>query len=270
MSETTTLQRRTGGGFMRGFSPLFQKESKTWWGGRRWLFQAILWQVVINGLLFMVLFVLPGVVPADSGMTADPVLNGLQGFFNIGALVLAIGVITLAQDALTAEVQSGTAEWLLAKPVTRQAFILAKFAAQAIGMLVVLTLLPGLVGYILLSVAGTVSLSGFVAGLAVLALHTTFYLVLTFLLGALTRNRMITLAGGLVVLFTGQVAMSLAPLLGVNMALLPTPWPLTAVATALAGGLDLPAQMFIPIGATIIGCVLGLLATIVLFDRLEL
>ncbi len=52
----------------------------------------------------MVLFVLPAVAPEGAGLSDDPVANGLQGFFSIGSMALAVGAILLAGDAITKQV----------------------------------------------------------------------------------------------------------------------------------------------------------------------
>ncbi len=261
-----TLQRTAERGAMQGFGPLLRKELRTWWGGRRWIIQALLWQLVINGLLVMVLFVLPQVVPDDAAVDSNP----LQGFFSIGSLALAIGVIIMVQDALPAELTGGTAEWLLAKPVARPAFILAKLAAHTIGMLVVLIALPGAVALLLLSAAGPVDVGAFLIGLAVLALHTFFYLTLTLMMGVVTRSRGLILAVPLGVLLGGQLILTLTAMLPVGQLLLLTPWPLPNVATALASGAELSLSLIAPVLATAVWSAVFIAVTLWRFDRLEL
>ncbi len=261
--ETTGLTRKVGGS---GLGPLLLKELRTWWGGRRWLWQAILWQIVINGLLLMVVFI----IPPDAGLDPDPVVNGLQGFFSIGSLALAIGVMLLAGDAITGEVASGTAEWLLTKPISRPAFILAKLAAHTIGMLAVLIALPGLVAFGLLTLAGAPDAAGFVVGLAALALHTFFYLALTLMMGTLTNNRAVVLGIGLAVLFGGQLLFSLLAVLSIAPVGLLTPWPLAQVALALANGQALPPELFLPLAATAAWSALFIAVALRRFQRIEL
>lgn len=263
--NTPTLQTVADRGIFQGFGPLLRKENRTWWGGRRWVIQAILWQIVINGLLVMVLFVVPALTPAEVAGEANPI----QGFFSIGSLAVAIGVIIMAQSALTTELQSGTAEWLLAKPVARSAFILAKLAAHTIGMLVVLIILPGAVALVLLSLAGPVNVPAFLAGLAVLALHTFFYLTLTLMMGVLTSSRGVILAVPLAVLFGGQLALTFASMMALQQITLLTPWPLPTVATAVASGISLPADAFTPIVATAVWSVLFIAIALWRFERLE-
>ena len=72
MAHGKLLQPVDGTGSWRGFGPLFGKENRAWWGTRRWLVQAALWLAVVNGLLAMVLFALPGIMPADNA-TPGPI-----------------------------------------------------------------------------------------------------------------------------------------------------------------------------------------------------
>lgn len=259
------LQTSSDRGPLQGFGPLFQKELKSWWGGRRWIVQALLWQVVINGLLVAVLFILPQVLPdgvADS--------NPLQGFFSIGSLALAIGVIVMAQDAFTTELNSGTAEWVLTKPVTRTSFVLAKLGTYTLGMLVVLIFLPGVVALVLLALAGPVDIVAFVTGLGVLALHTFFYLALTLMMGILTRSRGLILAVPLGLLLGGQLIMSLVAALPIGSLLLLTPWPLASVATALASNSGPARDLLLPIVSTAIWSIAFVFVALWRFGRLEL
>jgi ABC-2 type transport system permease protein len=252
MAYSDMLQTADGSRTWRGFGPLLGKENRAWWGTRRWLVQAVLWLVVVNGLLAMVLFALPRIMPADQAPanTTELVQNGLQAFFGAGGMALAIGVIVLAQDTVIGEKQAGTAEWVLSKPVSRFAFWLSKLAAHAIGALIILILLQGLVAYLQLSLFERLELLAFLGGLGILALHTLFYLVLTLLMGVLTDSRGLVLAVSLGTLLGGSLLVSFEPLLYV------TPWGLSNVAVAAAAGLALPAKLLLPIAVTAGWCLL--------------
>jgi len=63
-------------------------------------------------------------------------------------MALPIVAIIIAQDAIIGERQSGTAAWVLSKPVSRPAFILSKLVAGAIGLLVTGIVIQGVVAYI--------------------------------------------------------------------------------------------------------------------------
>ena len=65
-------------------------------------------------------------------------------------IIGAIGGVILVQGALVGEKRSGTAAWVLSKPISRPAFFLAKLIANAIGTLVTITLAQGLIGYLVI------------------------------------------------------------------------------------------------------------------------
>ncbi len=252
MASSEMLQTVSGSRSWRGFGPLFGKENRAWWGTRRWLVQAFLWLAVVNGLLAMVLFVMPQIMPADQqpANTTELVQSGLQAFFGAGGMALAIGVIVLAQDAIIGEKQIGTAEWVLSKPVSRIAFWTSKLAAHAIGALIILVLLQGLAAYVQLSIFERLEPLAFLGGLAILALHTLFYLVLTLLMGVLVDSRGLVLAVSLGTLLAGSLLVTFEPLLYV------TPWGLSNVAVATAAGLALPGKLYLPIAVTAGWCIL--------------
>ncbi len=266
--QAADLVRREGGS---GFGPLLRKELQTWWGGRRWLVQGILWQLILNGLLAFFLFVIPALPVDDPALIdEDPILSGLQGFFAIGSLALAVGVILLSGDALTSEIQLGTAEWVMTKPISRRAFVLAKLAAHTIGMLVVLILLPGLVAYVLLTIAGGFSLLIFAAALAVMALHTFFYLALTLMMGTLTTNRSAVLGVALGTLLGGLVLLNVLAMSPVAFLVWVSPWILSQVTQVIAEGPPVPVAMLVPIAATAAWCALLVAIALWRFKRLEL
>lgn len=112
-------------------------------------------------------------------------------FCSLLSLFSGVGVVIAVQGAVVGEKQSGTAEWVLSKPVSRTAFILPKFIANAVGFLVMVILPQGLCGYLVISLGkgSWISLPGYIAGLALVFLSLVFYLALTIMLGTLFNNR---------------------------------------------------------------------------------
>ncbi len=98
---------------------------------------------MLNGLILLV------------GLTDGPDLNNpvklyetlVQVLFQVGTLATAIGVVTTAQGAIVREKQLGTAAWVLSKPASRSAFVLAKFVAYALAFVSLAVLLPGAIFY---------------------------------------------------------------------------------------------------------------------------
>src|SRR6185503_20475223 len=140
------LEPATSRGWRRGFANLFRKEQSTWWGTRRWLVHLLVWVAVLNGLI---LFLNLNDPPAadDLEVLKDMYQEGLKIFFELTGIATGIGVLITAQSAIVGEKQLGTAAWVLSKPVSRSAFVLAKFASHAIGLLGLAILVPHIVFY---------------------------------------------------------------------------------------------------------------------------
>lgn len=248
-----------------GFRNLLARENKLWWGGRQWLLQGLLGVAGLGGLLAFILFVLPGMVPAGEA-SLDPREGGAQIFFGLGALFLALDVIILTQDMIIGEKQSGVAEWVLSKPVSRPAYLLAKLLANSLGILVMLILLPGLVAYVLFSLAGlALPAADFAPALAILALHTFFYLALALLMGVVSESRGLFLAVTLGSLLGGALLLNL-----LGRAAFVTPWPLGNVAVALALGAPLAGVLWLPVVATAVLALLAIGGAIWRFEQAEL
>lgn len=269
MIADNAFQQVQASGWRRGFANLFGKESRAWWGTRRWLIQAILWTVVVNGLVTFVLFAMPVMVrqvdPAEAA-SFDPIAQGIQALFQIGTVALALGAILLAQDQILGERQNGVTEWILSKPVSRAAYFLSKLAADGIGVLVVLVSLQIAISYGLVSLAhGSPFPAGpFLIGAAGLALHTLFYLALTLMMGVLANSRGALLGIPLGVLFGGLLA---AGFLGT--ASLFTPWSMAAVLPAAVLQAPLPLSVGWPLAMTAVLTLLCIAVALWKFRQLE-
>lgn len=259
MSEMA-MRRRSG------FWNLLARENRMWWGTRRWLMQTLVGVVGVNGLLAIILFVLPDMAAA-AGEPIEPIEAGVQLLMGLGAFVLAIDTIILTQDTIIGEKESGVAEWVLSKPVSRQAYVWAKLVANALGVLVTLVIVPGAVAYGLLSLAvgEPYPAVAFLSGMGVLALHTLFYLALSLMMGVLVTSRGPLLAITLGSVLGGAVAIEFAPSVS-----LVTPWLLPNIAGALALDVPLPADLSLPIGATAVLTLVALAVALWRFQRAEL
>src|SRR5438045_9725128 len=72
---------------------------------------------------------------------------GLQVFFAFAAQAAAMGAAILGMGTIISETQSGTAAWVLSKPLSRTAFITAKLLALSLRLMVIAILLQGLVAF---------------------------------------------------------------------------------------------------------------------------
>lgn len=251
MPSNRDLERVNESHRLRGFGNLFRKENRAWWSTRRWWVNALLWTGMLGGLVGTILFLLPPLavstgdanVEAAGGPVAFGLAMGRAAFFELGTMALAIGVIVLCQDLIVEEKQSGVTEWLLAKPVARRAYVLAKLGASGLAMLLLLIVLPALVVFLLLSLRMGEVLPPlpFLGGLGIMTVHTLFYLSLTLMLGTLFTSRPPILGIALGILLGGNMlAGLLKPVLAV------TPWMLAKIASLVAEPQTLPAGMLWP------------------------
>jgi ABC-2 type transport system permease protein len=225
----------TSRGWLGGFANMLDKELGEWFRTRRWLVHAIIWLAIINGITALILFALPKSGPGTENTPPIGVV-GLSTFFSLAVQAGAIGMIIIAQDEIIREKQTGTAAWILSKPVSRQAFILTKLLANLVGSTVFILMIPALVGYGEFALANTFAQLGpYLQGELVVFLSLLFYLTLTLMLGVLFESRAAVLGIAFGVMFGSsllvQLVAQLAYILPVN---------LSNIAVGLALGQPMP------------------------------
>lgn len=283
MASNSSLQAVPERGWLQGFGNLTRKENRRWWRTGQWLWQTIIWLALVNGMLALVIIVAPraeaaeaqrqtGEVSAVESLPDQPPLDqtGLMIYFTFSGLAIAVGVVILGQEAVILERQTGTAAWVLSKPVSRSAFLLSKLAANALGILVTMVLAQGAVAYGLLYFAtGTAyPVGGFLGGMALVYLTLLFYLALTLMLGTLVNSRGAVIGLPLLLIFGYQLFLGLAPWLMSVM-----PWALTmtmseaqpAMALTLAQGQ--PVTDWLPAIATALWTVVFVGVAVWRFER---
>ena len=265
MSGNEAFELVSEHGWRRGLSNLLDNELARWWKTRTWWIQSLIWVALIGFMLAAVTF---GRVGFD--LTAVAMIYGI-----FAGLFPAVGVIIIMQGALVGEKRDGTAAWVMSKPASRPAFILTKVIANGLGVLATMVILPGVVVYIILSVASKSALnpSAFLSALGILFLNHLFYLSLTLMLGALFSGRGPVIGIALALLFLQQYVIGLAPALGQFL-----PWTLltplnnqtNAVVPNLLLGHPLSTSSYLQIFAVTVECVVFVLIALWRFNREEL
>ncbi len=281
MTRNSALIAAPDRGWLNGFGNLFRKESGQWWGTWQWVIQVFIWLAIVNGMLAMVLLAAPKIEAAQASheIAAAEAAAAIQAlaqtavmvFFIFSGLAPAVGVVIIAQDALVGERQSGTAAWVLSKPISRLAFMASKLASDALGILITMVLAQGVVAYTIYKVGTGISLPipGCLAALGLLYLALLFYLSLTYLLGVLFHSRGPVIGIPLLVIFGNNLA-GLLPWLGKVM-----PWNLVmdlgpdrpALAVLLAQGQPLPT--ILPILGTLALTIIFIAVALWRFQREE-
>jgi len=231
MASNVALHPTRNRRWFGGFGNIFSKENHQWWGTWRWLIQVAIWLVLINGFVLLITVLLPNLSKMKQAIEtmsasqaaevqASIISQGLAYFFIMSGIVAGAGVAIFAQDALIGEKRTGTAAWLLSKPVSRTAFLLAKLAADAIGILVTIVIAQGVIGYFVLRVGTGVwfQVPDFLAAMGLVTLFLFFMLSLTYMLGTLSDSRGLVVGVPLLLLFLANFG-NLVPVLAKIM-----PW----------------------------------------------
>lgn len=177
-TNTISLTPRRERGWRMGLGNMFAKEINSWLRTRRWWMQCLIAIFLLNGLF---------VANMES---SHSVLGAGLSFLMIAGCAAPFVAILMGQDSILGERHSGTAAWVLSKPLRRPAFILAKLIAYGLGLLVTWVVLPGGIAYLQFWVYGLqISLSGYAAGMGLVYLNLLFYLTLALMLGTLFNGR---------------------------------------------------------------------------------
>jgi ABC-2 type transport system permease protein len=274
-------------GWRMGFANLLSKETGAWWRTRMWWIQALIWLAIMNGMVALMLWGVPqeeiaseaaaqaqtdaGAVDMDALMNARPT-RGLTIFLIFGGIALPIAGLIVGQDALIEEKKSGTAAWVLSKPVSRESMVLTKLIAHSLGFLVVGVLLQGLVAYLQIRAAGgDLSVPRFLGALGLLYLNLLFYLTLTLMLGALFAGRGPVLGIAFGLLFGYQIFVGLAN----GLLAYAGPWalvvttPITPQPLSVLVALGQPLPTVVPIIFTALWCVVFTAVAVWRFGREE-
>ncbi len=270
------LQPVTSRGWRRGLGNLLDHELHLWWGWRRWLVQLLIWILLINGAVAFIgigfMVTRDAMDPAEAQqMTPDRIyLILLQVFIQVGILCTAVGAAISAQGTIIQEKQMGTAAWILSKPVSRPAFIVAKVLPQVLGLLVLGMLVPTIVFYVEISLlAGTAPAPvDLLAAMGIWSLVILFYLMLTIMLGTFLNSRGAVLGIALGFLFLGMFVPNALPQLAAIF-----PWKLDGVALVLALGPQAPQALppiaIVPAIAALLWIVIFIVLAIWRFGREE-
>jgi ABC-2 type transport system permease protein len=201
MSGNSAFQMVSERGWRHGLRNLLGNEFERWWGTSRWWRQSLLWAGIVGFMLAAVL------------LGGESVENGYLVYGVFAVMVPSVAVIIMMQGVIVGEKENGTAAWVLSKPVSRAAFIIPKFVANALGALVCMTLIPGAAAYALLSYGGGRLLDPltYLAALGAVWLAQLFFLALTLMLGTLFKTRGPVIGLALALLLLQQYIVGLLP-----------------------------------------------------------
>jgi len=260
-------------GWKTGFNNILRAELNRWWKTRRWLIQCVIWVGIVDLFLFIIL----NAAGAPNELTL-PFEEVIIMYGLIGGSFTSIGVVILMQGAIVGEKSAGTFAWILSKPLSRTAIILAKLIGNFLGFTVTGIIVPGVVAYLLINgfAKFNMPLENLIAGIGVLWLFASYWFALTFMLGFFFKSRGPVIGIPIFLIFGGQIFQQLA------MGLSPTfsnllPYRLIMpinddIAFALFGKLLLgqPITSWLPVFSSIVTIIIFILISIWRFRQEEL
>jgi len=260
LMEKRPLQPIAASGWRGGLGNLLRKELGQWWGTQTWWIQTLIWVLLLNGISTIVAL-------TETGTPAEKLQEVVQTFLPMATGLVGIGTVITAQGAIVGEKQLGTAAWVMSKPASRAAFILAKMVAYTIGFWVTGLIIPATLFFIItrLLVSEPLPLLPFLTGVAVAALSQLFYLMLTLMLGTFANSRGPITGIGVGLILAGLLLKGFIPQ-AIGMV---TPWYLPDISAGLALQLPLPDIWLIPLVVT--GCLIVVFTAVALwrFSREE-
>ncbi len=266
---SSPFQPVTEKGWQRGLGNLLQGEYSAWFKSSRWWKQLLMWFSIIN--VMMLIFIFASAQAARDGEDGPPILF-MYGLF--GGMFVAFGVMIIMQRVLVREKRSGTAAWVLSKPVTRTAFVVSRLAINSIGILLTSVIVPGVLLYVSLgpfSALGWLSPLGFAAGLLTVSLHTSYWIALVLMMGTLSDSSAVVMAVPMTLYFVFWLGTDMVPaLIYVSPLLLtfsPAPDQMSALAMAFMSGE--PIFSWLPLISTMVSCIIFVAVAIWRFNRQE-
>ena len=187
MASDSEFQPVRESGWLSGLPNMLRKENGKWWNTRRWLIQSMVWLLLLNGLHMMVLY-LSG---QESMIPMRDSFESLTIFFTLMGAMTPFGVMILTQGAIIEEKKSGTAEWVLSAPLSREAFVFSKLVVNMLWVFGVLLLLQGVVFEFVLTAFGMtlIPVASLMQGLLIHGFHLLYWLTLTLMLGTFFKGR---------------------------------------------------------------------------------
>lgn len=256
-------------GWRRGLGNLLQGEYSAWFKSSKWWKHLAMWFSIIN-LMMASLILLSPKIAREGGDMPEPIF--MYGIF--GGMFVAFGVMIIMQRVLIAEKHSGTAAWVLSKPVTRTSFVVSRLVVNSIAILLTSVIVPGVIFYItlgLFSGTGWLSPLGYIAGLLMISLHTFFWIALVLMMGSLFESAGVVIAVPMVLFFIFWMGTSIIPALvyisPLLLAFSPAPEQMNALSVSFMTGASV--STWLPLISTVIFSVIFVAVAIWRFNRQE-
>lgn len=267
MSDKTYYYAENG--WTCGLRNMVKKENSIWLRKGKWFVHSIIWSIAITGTVTFIMYLittLPAAVKPEIINNYGMGAAALQFFFNIAGFVSVLAVIILTNDMIISERESGTAEWVLSKPLSRKAFVVSKLIAAVIWIPSIIVILQG---FLLIIVAhlfgGTVDIIPFIKGLSLIWLICFFYISMVLFLGTVLTSRGAVFGISFFFFLLGSIAPLLFPKSYYIM-----PWKLADIAFSVSLSMSWSAKAVLPVIITVLWSLLLIAGSLWRIERIEI
>ncbi|MHA2215589.1 MAG: ABC transporter permease [Candidatus Hodarchaeales archaeon] len=186
MYKNEKLEEKASTNWTSGFDNQFRIELSRWFKRKKFVTHLLLWSGATNGIIQLLWLQAPHIEPYLPMM-----LFGL-----LVGLFPSVGIIILMQESIVGEIKTGTASWILSKPISRESYILAKWLGNSIGATVTMIIIPSIIFHLqlLLFTDLTINYIMLIPIIIVLTLHMLLYLSFTLFMGSFQRNSALIIA----------------------------------------------------------------------------
>jgi ABC-2 type transport system permease protein len=193
----------------------------------------------------------------------------MYGLF--GGMFVAFGVMIIMQRVLISEKNSGTAAWVLSKPVTRTAFVVSRLVVNSIAILLTSVIVPGVIFYITLGLFSDFGWLSPSVSAALAVPHTFYWIALVLMMGTLVESSGVVIGVPMALFFFFWMGTGMVPALIYISPLLLTfsPAPEQMNALSVSFMIGEPVFSWLPLISTIVFCFIFIAVAIRRFNRQE-
>ena len=258
---TETMQRTNIESWHAGMKNLISRELFHERSRMYWIQQLVVWALFTNGMVALVLGMSNFI---GEGMEAMLAIS-LAVFFGMLAMFMSIFIPILLQGTIIDEKVSGTAAWILSKPVSKKAYILSKLVASILAIIAVSVVINGAIGYSVFGAFGfTLNIPGYVMTLGLTSVLVIYFVSMTIMFGTFSTSRGKVLA---VTVGLGLGAQIIAQYFPLILFIIPYSLPLIGIGFVIGTSVQGLELIFLSASVQI---VLFIIITLFVFDRTEL
>jgi ABC-type transport system involved in multi-copper enzyme maturation permease subunit len=145
LSTPASIAVRRSPRMLAGIGNIFNKELKEWFRTKRFMVTTILTTLLLAAAPVIVWLNKGGLNKGRLGGDGRTYLDLLDAWDGLAMTLGAYLVVALTMNIMVKEQESGTAQWLFTKPVSRVGYVIAKWSANTVAVYIASVLIPSII-----------------------------------------------------------------------------------------------------------------------------